>query len=186
MFEDGVLRERLEAQSKLIIDLANRLSDGTLLSKPAEELARELVERFELQAPELLVERMEVEEAGSGKPFELLVPFSGNAELFRYQPNHFQQSHRPEGEVVNDEVVITLGLAPDLGADAALRAKQLLAPLQEHLGWVAHELGAWRYQFEDELRGLIRRRIEIAETHRDAVTNLGIRCDAVEMLQAHS
>ncbi len=53
----------------------NGLSDAKLLSDGAEELAREVMARFELPVPELLPEQMVLEEAGSVKTVYLLVPF---------------------------------------------------------------------------------------------------------------
>ncbi len=152
----------------------NRLSDAKLLSYGADELASEVMARFELQVPELLTEQMVLEEAGSGKTVDLLVPFSGHPELFRYWPSHFEPGNPPRGNVIDDEVVITLGYASDLQPHGRRRAEEALAPIQDYLGWANSELGLWRYRLEEELSGVIRERAEVAKAHRETMANIGI------------
>jgi hypothetical protein len=185
MFDEHPLSERLEAQEKLIVEWVTRLSDAKLLSDSADELAREVMARFELHVPELLPDQMVLDEAGSGNTVDVLVPFSGHPELFRYWPSHYEPGNPPQGNVIDEEVVITLGYSSDLQPEGRRRADEALAVIQDYLGWANSELGLWRYRLEEKLRRLIRERAEVAKVHRETMGNIGIpirpRADAPRM-----
>lgn len=57
-----------------------------------------MIARFDLRAPELLVDQVHVLDSGSGQPIELIVPFIWDSNLFRWCPDHIEQGSFRGGE----------------------------------------------------------------------------------------
>jgi hypothetical protein len=174
VFDEGPLRERLEAQTALAVDYVRRVSDDWLLARSEDELVADLVERFDIQAPKLLPEHKQLSAGDSRAPLELHIPFDGDAQWFRWEPNHRRSTGPPQGEVRNDEVVITLGVAHQLQFDAGRLVEQWIADVEYYLEWVEHDIGVWRYRLPDEVRPLVRQRIQAVQTQQSVAANLGI------------
>jgi hypothetical protein len=168
MFEDDLLSDRLHGQWELAMDYVNQLSDVTLLARTVDELVSDVTARFSLEMPKLVTSQLELDDAGSGEPVELLIPFTGPRDLLRWCPDGIAQGDFIHARVVNDDVVITLGEAPKLS-----KPQIELGHLNRCLDCVRREVDAWHEDLKLSLARRLAERIQDAKMHRDTIESLG-------------
>ena len=175
MFNNVELREVLEQRRVNAVAEAREFTDAVALTKSEDELVQQLTAKYAaFETPRLLKDNWHVEDSGSQAALILHVPFSGSASLFQGQPNSWTTSGPPAGEIVGNEVVIPMTAAARMGPSAADHANRLLAPIEQWLGFVEHDLSVWRPQFLDSVRAAVRARKSEASAHTESVAALAM------------
>lgn len=175
MFNGEELHSWLAQRTARAVHQVKTLNDSELLAQPIDDLVAQLYAEYDVELPRLLTREQEAVETGSGAGLELRVPLEGDPGLLRYRPNVFTTSGPPQGRVEGMALILPLGRAQDLkGGQAGALAPRLTAEVQKWIDWQAEVVDRWRPGLYDELNRLIRQYVQRAQSHHEALGDLGL------------
>jgi hypothetical protein len=170
----GVVQGQTEAVKKRVQSIA----PNTLLNASEDDLLQALVEEFRLNVPIIKNEELYIAYSGEtqvdvsrdpmrlildpSKPFYIpgnktviAVPFEGDAEFFRVQPQSYNLNP-PRGEVTGSEILLTF-VRTDQNADAIKHEYQsTVNSIKQYLTWLSQSAS----QFNNQLEGLVRSQLK--------------------------
>ena len=177
LFGDVDMFSVIEHQKQQAAKRVQEISAERLRTADEEELVRQIVEEYRLDVPVIKEDKIYVAEHGEAqvdvsrdfmraisdrsRPFYvtgvkvvIAVPFEGDAELFKVQPNTYTTT-RPAGEIVGNEIRLTYTQA-EPNSDAIKNAyTKTVQEIKQYLDWQ-------RPSAEDcnsQLASLVRQRI---------------------------
>jgi hypothetical protein len=174
LFSEGDMFSVIENQKAVAVKKVQQVSTAQLQAMPEGELVSQLVEQLRLNVP--VMKQPYVAESGEAQvdvsrdprraifnrsgPFYvqgtrtvIAIPFEGDRELFRVQPNTYSHM-KPVAELAENEIRLTYEQAePNSEAIKAAYTKTL-QEIEQYLGWQRPSAD----DFNTQLEGLIRQR----------------------------
>jgi hypothetical protein len=175
LFSEGDMFSVIENQKAIAVKKVQQVSTAQLQATPESELVSQLVEQLRLNVP--VMKQPYVAESGEAQvdvsrdprraifdrsgPFYvqgtktvIAIPFEGDRELFRVQPNTYNHM-KPMAELGGNEIRLTYEQAePNSEAIKAAYTKTL-QDIEQYLGWQRPSAD----DFNTQLEGLIRQRV---------------------------
>jgi hypothetical protein len=175
LFSEGDMFSVIENQKAIAVKKVQQVSTAQLQATPESELVSQLVDQLRLNVP--VMKQPYVAESGEAQvdvsrdprraifdrsgPFYvqgtktvIAIPFEGDRELFRVQPNTYTHM-KPMAELGGNEIRLTYEQAePNSEAIKAAYTKTL-QEIEQYLGWQRPSAD----DFNTQLEGLIRQRV---------------------------
>lgn len=157
----------LEKQASLAAEAVRTIDADIVLETPLEDLAEQLLEKYLIEPIRLDHERVTSSGAKDvtlnarsmwggdlavdGTRVELFIPFDGEAVLFDVQPSSYT-FNRPQFEVRGSTVVVRYEARSPLDPAEARRAlDEVVAEIDQYLGWQSPEVERWNEQLRRDL-----------------------------------
>jgi hypothetical protein len=189
LFAGGALRDVLRSHQAKMEEIASALDPSRALGVSPAELAAELVSEFRIEPLVLDLDGITAEQeetqvefglGRSGRPvyrpgtvITYFVPFTGEADLFKYQPSTFTTSW-PVGRVRDGHVEFRFESA-DATADAVKRhMDDAIERCRTWIGFVNPEVNAFNEQLPAWARGAVDLRVTKVRSDRDLVASLDV------------
>lgn len=167
----------IEHQKQQASKRVQSMDSGQLLTATEDEIVKQIVEEFRIEVPVMQDDKIYVCEHGEAKvdvsrdpnrfirdrsqPFYLngtktviALPFEGDAELFKVQPNTYTTTH-PAGEISGKEIRLTY-MQAEPNAEAVKRDyMKTLGEIKQYLDWQRPSAD----DFNKQLDTLVRQRV---------------------------
>ena len=195
LFWEKELRDFLNDKKQTLFEEVDSLGEDPVLTTPFEELCAYLVAKHSLSAPEIseAEARTETEDVqidlrtrgyvnpdDYGRPvlrkgtrFTVLVPFTGNPELFDCRPSTATDLAPPEAVVRDQELACTYELLPAEAALLETKFNHDLASLTEYLGSIAHDLKPFNSSIREQVPQHLSARSDKLRQDRQIAAKLG-------------
>jgi len=200
LFTQGDLLEVLPARQRQIESEVNQLADDYIEKVDEKQLAASFLEKHILEVPEIighqsewaqlepesiklparespyydqLYSRLSQATMIDGQRITVLIPFKGNAELFRYKPRLISPL-TPAGKIVDNEIELVFEGAP---LNLAAMQKELtttVGSIKEYLRWVANDVNQFNASIENIVLGTVSKRLLLKQQRNQLADNLGI------------
>lgn len=191
----GDLSDAVASQERKLAEAAESIAADHALARSTDELAAELTERFRIEPLDLDWDGMTVSTADAridvtndprrfifadegrvlvaGTRFTFHVPFTGEADLFKFRPSTFSLNP-PRGIVAQQELQLVAEVPADNrdGLKSALEAE--VEKVKEHVGHANHDVGRWNARLPDLANQHAERRRQKVIGDRELVAQLGI------------
>lgn len=155
------------------------LSDDQALTVAEDEWVSRIVERFAVEPLELHEDMTSIEDGGSGRPATVVVPFTGDPDLFDQDPrpaasrNSAGYAVGPHGRRRDGTLRVELSTwSGGLSADHMIELR--LAPIREHVGQQRLLLVRFREQLAEAAKTGLTERRRRAEAHRSFLTSSSV------------
>lgn len=197
LFVEGSLSDRLRAIRSEINTYVATIDPEDILSTPEADLVNQVLGVFVAQSPTLHRERalspfgaqdVEIDvthdrsraviSAGTTVPgtrFELHIPFSGDGQLFRFQPSSCSASP-PVGRVVNDHLVVRAEVASDRLDPERFKdeLERNIGEIERWLAWVKKDCDAHNSEIPSSVRSAIQNRKQKVLADRNLESFIGV------------
>lgn len=182
MFNEGELRQTLEAQARKMGGAIEAQPEQTLKQAQLDEWAASLAHHFAVACPELKTDAVWMEppkETGvdvSRDPMRLIldpysdavrkypgyrvvvhVPFEGEADVFKLRPSSFTLNP-PRGRINSDDLVLTIEYPHDTALDIDATANSFITSVALWLGYARADIDVFNRNLEHQARQAIERR----------------------------
>jgi len=180
----GALREFLTSRMDFIVQEIQGLGADYLLKVSETDLAEYLTEKYVLESPAVLDEEIHQLEPTDaelqvrslyrgdqstyvrGTEFQVIVPFSGDARLFHYQPSHYTLNP-PRGEVYEHRLVLTYQVQQLDARELQRSISRTMDGIREYLEWVAADVERFNGALPRHVsRGIAGRRQKLLEDRK--------------------
>jgi hypothetical protein len=196
LFSDGDLRYALEGQGKQLDEEIARAPEDHLMQADEDEWVTALVDRYRVDVPELEADKWwmdkpeEIKIDVRGYPRRFIsdmsrpalvngvrvvvhVPFSGEADVFKFTPNT-RNYNPPIAQVRNREVLIVVEYPSDAPEDVLSSAQGVVDGIRTYLTWAKNDTDEFNRGLEQRARQVIQaRRKRVRETY-DRLQETGI------------
>lgn len=197
LFSEGDLRTALESHATSIEQEVEKAPEEHLLQADENEWVSALVERYRVEAPVLDADRrwmdasqeVKVDVAWDhwrraitdpsrptyvpGHRVVVHVPFSGEADVFRFRPSTFNWNP-PAAEIRGNEVIQVIEYPDDTPADVKAESDDLIRGISEFLRWAHNDVEQMNSGLEQRARNAIRARRERVRANYDRLATTGI------------
>jgi hypothetical protein len=176
VFDQAPLSDVLAGYKRHLANKVANMSDDEVLSRSEDEWVEALIANYDVECPALADrEQWQVDDHGSGERPDLIIPFTGHGDLFKFTASQFGMAGPPQGRVTLDnELVLTLQQGPG-GAGLTQEAlDRAVEKVERYLGFVEKDLAAWRPTLADTARREVAARIARARSYREGIASLGI------------
>jgi hypothetical protein len=167
----------IEHQKQQASKRVQSVDSNRLLTTTEDEIVKQIVDEFRIEVPVMLDDKVYVCEHGEAKvdvsrdpnrfirdrsqPFlvngtktVIALPFEGDAELFKVQPNTYTTTH-PVGEIASNEIRLTY-MQAEPNAEAVKRDYlKTLGEIKQYLDWQRPTVD----EFNKQLDSLVRQRL---------------------------
>jgi hypothetical protein len=163
LFYEADLRDALEGHARTMDKEIAEAPEGHLMQADEDEWVAALVERYSVDAPQLHAEQWwqdppaEIKYDVSGHPGRDVrgsgpfyvngirvvahVPFTGEADLFKFTPNT-RDWNPPTADVRSGEVLVAVEYPADSPIDVRSTAQGVIDKINKYLGWARKRRGA--------------------------------------------
>ena len=171
-----------------------------LLATPIDQIVEYFVEKFTLDLPAIdedgiTADQKEVQIDASrsshgdygfmdydrgasrtvpGTEYEFHIPFSGNADLFHFQPTTFT-SGLPKAKVQDNHLVYFVSGRSLQPEQVKANVKKTIADIQQYLGWLGQSTNEWNRRLPGQVEPLVRQRYQKLMDDRNSVADLGFK-----------
>ncbi|HEV8238598.1 MAG TPA: hypothetical protein VGS57_04460 [Thermoanaerobaculia bacterium] len=196
LFADEDLSDLLENMRRAAVGDVERIPEGRLLGVPIDDLVAQLATSASRNPPKLRLEELQslgarevkVDVSGhfmyapgwgepalaDGTEVTIVVPFTGDGELLRYQPST-STSICPRGDVRGAEIHLTYQLLPhEDAADLKQRLEREVKTIEEYAAWVARDIARFQATLPAEIRSAVEKRRERLHRNADLMDKLGL------------
>jgi hypothetical protein len=194
LFRDGDMFATIEEQKQQVKSWVDHLDANLITNSSIEDLCTYVENEFRLDTPELHDEQAHVDQREaevevrdsflyghfdesrplrlSGTLVELVVPFTGDGNLFRLRPNTFS-SMPPRGIVQNGHLVLQVSGVQLEQAQVSNELKSQIADIKKYLDWQRADTKPFNTGLRELARGHIERRKQKLLNDRNLVAGLG-------------
>ena len=194
VFAEYDLSAALENQHDQVKVAVEKLSREDILGVSEGDLVAHLVSRFEIQVPTLHRDAMYIDEKEtkvdvSGDPsrdvwggrrvllpateVKIVVPFSGESDLFRFRPNQF--SYSPPRAVIGSGTISLVYTEQTVNADAIKsRMESDLASIETWLGWQRAQVSSFNERLPALVESEVAARRDRLLAAEGALTTIGL------------
>ena len=202
LFSHGDLGSALRVREQKLSEAAQVIPADHALATSAEDLAAALVDEYQVEPIILDEAAMTIEQQDEridvrsdrlrfiqdqsrpfyvpGTRFTLHVPFSGDADLFKFRPSHFTSS-LPSGVVSGTDLLISASAAAPIERDIKAQVDGQLNQIKEYVATIASDVAAFNARLTGvALPAATRRREKVIADH-DLAASFGVpvrRADA--------
>ena len=195
LFSKNDLRDFLNARKQALFEEIASLDEDPCLITSLEDLSDQFVDNYTLSAPRIdeSERRIDFEDLqidlrtrayyhlydpdrpvyGDGTRYTVLVPFTGNPELFERRPFTATGVMPPRAVVRGNELAFAYELLPEEDDLLEEKLNRDLASLKAYLGGIAHDLDAFNSSIREFARPRIRARHAKLLRARQRAENLG-------------
>lgn len=158
----------LQARDKAVQKRVQSIASNTLLNASEDDLVLALVEEFLVNIPVIKDEEIYIAYTGEvqvdedsfhvpGNKTVIAVPYEGDTELFRVQPQTYTLNP-PRGEIARDEILLTY-VRTDQDAEAIKREYQeTVNSIKQYLSSLAQTVSQFNSQLEGHVRSQLKAR----------------------------
>jgi len=183
LFYEADLRDALEGHARTMDKEIAEAPEGHLMQADEDEWVAALVERYSVDAPQLQAEQWwqdapaEIKYDVSGHPGRDIrgsgpfyvngirvvvhVPFTGEADLFKFTPNT-RDWNPPTADIRSGEVLVAVEYPADSPIDVRATAQGVIDKINKYLGWARNDA-------EQFNRGLAQRARSAIQARRNRV-----------------
>jgi hypothetical protein len=190
LFCDGALDTYLRQRGEQLRIEVQELSSEKLANVDESTLTKELVSKYKLQTPALMeVQKVidaregDVDVSGSflndnqtymAKGFHITVkvPFSGDAELFRYRASTYSISGTPAATVHSGELILSYQTSESDPEKIKQLWQKDIGELNNHLGWTDKDIAAYNANLERTVGSIISQRKTEALSHQSVIDKI--------------
>jgi hypothetical protein len=187
----GALHDFLVSRRDSISQEIQGFDADYLLKVSETDLAEYLIDKYKLEPPAILddeIHQLEPQDTEfrvehpyrdsratrvKGTEFQIVVPFSGDATLFYYQPSRYTLNP-PRGEAYEHRLVLTYQVQQPDARRLQHTISRTLDEIREYLGWVATDVERFNNLLSREISTGIARRREKLLADRKVSESLGI------------
>jgi hypothetical protein len=196
LFYDGELRDVLEHRKGRLRDTVTNWKGDEFLQLSPSDLVSYLIDDFSLEAPQLDLEgqhalppkdvNIDVSQDWQRAIFDrstptyvqgtqvtVIVPFSGDAQLFKYTPTT-RSTYPPRGTIQGNQLHINVEQIGMTGAQAASKVRHALEHIEKYLAWVAGDVQTFHNELASEAERMVEHRRQKLLADRELEKELGI------------
>ncbi len=190
LFYEADLRDALEGHARTMDKEIAEAPEGHLMQADEDEWIAALVERYSVNAPQLHAEQWwqdppaEIKYDVSGHPGRdvrgsgpfyvngirvvVHVPFTGEADLFKFTPNT-RDWNPPTADVRSSEVLVAVEYPADSPIDVRATAQGVIDKINKYLGWARNDAEQFNRGLAQRARSAIQaRRNRVREAYERA------------------
>jgi hypothetical protein len=188
LFQDGRLSSVLEAQCEKLRTKILGFQANYLFKVDEEELLRALIDEFSIEAPQLHTDLKNIDAVESERDsvdafgrqctpkvnvYTVSIPFSGEAQLFRFQPDHY--NFNPPCAIVHDnEVRVEFAQRQPNARQLKNLIEQEISNIQQYLTWVGTMVESHNTQLGHIARECINHRKQKLQKDIGVLAEIGI------------
>lgn len=192
----GELRNYFDAVRETAKRDIEAIETNSLLNASEEDLVKHFIDKYYLDPPILQVDKMSISPPSDvdidvsrdpmravfnrdepcyvkGVTVTVSIPFSGDAEYFKYTPSSFNYGP-PHGDISGQEVLLAFRQVEPNHEELDREIRRTLSGIQQYLGWVKRDIDAFNRDFAPFVRDAIRQRKQKKLKDLDLVAKLGI------------
>ena len=195
LFWEKDLRDFLTLKRQALFEEIYSIDADRLLTPPLEDLCDQLIEKYTVATPQIDESGIASESRDAkidlrtrgryhiydpdrpvyrdGTRYTVLVPFTGNPELFECRPFTATGVMPPRAVVRGNELAFAYELLPEEEDLLEEKLNRDLASLKAHLGGIAHDLDAFNSSIREFVRPRIRARQRRLLHARESAVRLG-------------
>lgn len=188
------LRRVIEVQEKAMNDEIDSIEGGRLLNTNVEELIAYFKEKYQLQAPKLLEDKISVDQNElkvdvsrdpnrfifdrdepfyiTGTKIDFYVPYEGDKDLFKCQPSTYYLNP-PKGVVTETDLILTYQTTDHDGSKIKAEFQRTLDQIKSYLKNIEASATEFNNQIEDKIRARINSRREKVKSDQGLAASFG-------------
>ncbi len=189
LFNGGYLSDALRAQGQKMSDEINSLDENRILNTSEEDLCNYFIEKYKVEALQIdesqiqtdyddaeidVSRRRDYDYTGhvTGTRITYYIPFTGDRNLFKLQPSHFN-FNPPRADVGDSEIEMIYERTTSEAAQIESEFKSELANLKNYLKWVEGDVTSFNSSIRETASEGIKARREKILRDRDLVESIG-------------
>jgi hypothetical protein len=178
LFSDSDIYEYIENRKKQLSNAIQSLDQNYLLNSSEEDLIAALIDQFNINIPVILDNEIHIADYGEtpvdvsrdldryisdrsrsfylqGTKLTIVVPFEGDAQLFKISPNVYSTT-KPIGRIIGNEIHLEYMTAAEDGSAIEASYKRTVSEVKQYLDWSREFI---ENQFNNQLPASVREQI---------------------------